>query len=126
MQGDFMSLKVFLRVLAVWAAGLGLVWILTPQTGLNNDPSPYALLVGRVLGSDLLVIGLMTWLASNQNAGLQYLFLWPNVFVHATPAVLTLANILSGSFPASQWGGFIVHIIPLVGCVIYLAVKRPN
>ena len=118
-----MSLKIFLRIIAVWAAALGMVWVTNPQAGLSAQDSAYAVMIARVLGADLIMIGLMTWIASGLAYKVQYVFLIPNVFVHAVPAALIVTNIANGSFTSSNWVGFVLHIIPLLGCLIFLALR---
>lgn len=119
-----MNIKVILRILAVWAGFLGAVWVVSPQSGLSSGDSAYAVMIARVLGADLLMIGLMTWFASNLAAKTQYLFVIPNVFVHAVPAALIAINITNGSFDAQNWTGFVLHIIPLALCIVSLLRKR--
>src|SRR3712207_2566184 len=110
-----MTLSRFLKALALYnVILLGLVWIAAPQTGLGDDAGPYATMIARALGTNLVVIGVMNWLVSSQSVPLMRKFLWPNMATHLVPAAISTVNILAGTFPARNWTGVVIHLIPAV------------
>lgn len=65
-----MTARTLMRVLAVYyILVLGAVWLAAPRSSLGHDHSAYALFVARVLGADLVIIGIMNWLISSQQQG---------------------------------------------------------
>jgi hypothetical protein len=123
--------RIFMRVLAVYyALALGAVWLAAPRSGLGHDHSANALFVARVLGADLVIIGIMNWLISSQPTGLVRKALWANVLMNLVPVVLGTVNTLNGSFGASGWVGVAAHAIPLVAILFYLtaagSVREPS
>jgi hypothetical protein len=77
--------------------------------------------VARVLGADLVIIGIMNWLISSQPAGLVRKAMWANVLMNVIPVVLGTVNVLNGSFGASGWVGVGAHAIPLAALLLSLA-----
>ncbi|MEV6301269.1 hypothetical protein AB0M02_17805 [Actinoplanes sp. NPDC051861] len=121
-----MTLARFLKALALYnVVLLGLVWIAAPQAGLGAEPDPYATMIARALGTNLVVIGVMNWLVSSQPIPLMRKFLWPNLATHLVPAAISTANILAGTFPARNWIGVVIHLIPAVALIAY-AVRPPS
>jgi len=120
-----MTLKVFLRILALFdALALGAVWLSSPTTGLDPQPGPHAMLVARALGTDLLVIAIMNWLVSSQSGELMRRFLWPNLLMHTVPAVISLVYIADGSFGPQAWTGVALHGIAAVSVAVLIVISR--
>jgi hypothetical protein len=113
--------RIFMRILAVYyAVALGAVWLAAPRSGLGHDHSANAVFVARVLGTDLVIIGIMNWLISSQPAGLVWKAMWANVLMNVIPVALGTVNVLNGSFGASGWVGVAAHAIPLAALLLYL------
>ncbi|GAB3698880.1 hypothetical protein [Nocardiopsis oceani] len=116
-----MRVQTFLRVLAVYyALPLGAVWLITPQTGLGENPDAYAEFVARVLGGYLVTIGAMNWIISYQSTSLIRQALWVNILMNMVPATISTTNIANGVFDAQSWIGVAAHTIPIVFLVFYL------
>jgi hypothetical protein len=122
-----MSPRVFLKVLAVFDIfALGLVWLLAPRTGLDPHTGPQAVFVARALGTDLIAIGAMNWLISTQAVALIRLILWPNLLMHAVPAMLGAVLVLNGTFGPPSLVGVAMHAVPALAVGYLIVASRPR
>jgi len=117
--------RIFMRVLAVYyALALGVVWLAAPRSGLGHDHTANALFAARVLGADLVIIGIMNWLISSQPMALVRKAMWANVLMNLIPVALGTVNVINSSFGASGWVGVAAHAIPLAAILLYLTAAR--
>ena len=97
-----MNARIFMRVLAVYyALALGVVWLAAPRSGLGHDHTANALFAARVLGADLVIIGIMNWLISSQPMALVRKAMWANVLMNLIPVALGTVNVINSSFGKS-------------------------
>lgn len=119
-----MNVRTAMKILAVYyAIFLGLVWLVAPQTGLGDHPDANAEFVARVLGADLVAVGVVNWFIGSQSMALIRRVIAVNVFMNAVQRFSALSHH-QRLFDAAHWVGVGAHTVPLVILLYYLTTIR--
>ncbi len=119
-----MKRSTFLAISAILALLFGLGFLLFPQasvTAFGMEATPGVLSFARALGSILVGLGILNWMARNDrmSASLRAI-LWGNFIIQAILSVLNIFDITSGVVNASAWFGEVVHVLLAIGFLYYL------
>lgn len=124
--------KLFIAT-AIIEVGAGLSLIIVPALVMwlllaVREPSPEALIVGRVGGAGLLAIGIACWLACNDRDtrtqdGLLCGMLIYNVCVCA---VLAYARSMLSMAGVALWPGVVLHAVMTSWCAVNLRTGSPK
>jgi hypothetical protein len=112
-------------------AGLSLVSLPALVIGLLlgvREPSPEALIVGRVGAAALLAIGVACWLARDDRGGRsQHGLLWGMLIYNVGAcAVLTFAGSMLRMAGVALWPGVILHAAMAIWCAVNLRTSAVN
>ena len=124
-------MKTFLTVTAVIEVGAGLALVVLPSATAeillgSSLVTLVALTVGRLAGLALLVLGVVCWIARQEEqsrvaTGLVAAMLLYNL---AAVALLASAGIGSGPVGIVLWLAVVVHVGMAVWCIACLRIKR--
>jgi hypothetical protein len=120
-QGELFIATAIIEV----GAGLSLVSLPALAIGLLlgvREPSPEALIVGRVGGAALLAIGVACWLARDDRGGRsQHGLLWGMLIYNVGAcAVLTFAGSMLRMAGVALWPGVVLHAAMAIWCAVNL------
>jgi hypothetical protein len=118
--------KLFIAT-AIIEVGAGLSLVSLPALAIGlllgvREPSPEALIVGRVGGAALLAIGVACWLARDDRGGRsQHGLLWGMLIYNVGAcAVLTFAGSMLRMAGVALWPGVVLHAAMAIWCAVNL------
>src|SRR4051812_33196218 len=118
-----MKLRTFLRISAVVLGLFGLSMIVNSTNmakGFGLELNDLGRVLFRDLGSGLIGIAVINWLASNiEGKAVIKLVVIGNFVVQALGVVLNVADITQGYIGSSAWGGVGLHAILAAGFAYY-------
>jgi len=113
--------------------GAGLCMVVFPTLTIwlllgVREPSPEALIVGRVGGAGLVAIGVACWLArDDRSSQSQHGLLWGILIYNiGTCAVLVFAGLMLRMDGVSLWPVVVLHAIMTIWCAANLRVSAAN
>jgi hypothetical protein len=129
-----MRLAWFMTVTAVVEAGTGLLLLMLPAGVFASllgvrEAGEEALLLGRVLGSALLAIGVACWLARRDQGGPAQHGVLVGVLIYdaAAAALLASASLILNMTGLLLWPAVVLHTALAVWCVCCLwGQRRPT
>jgi hypothetical protein len=124
--------KLFIAT-AIIEVGTGLSLVSLPALAIGlllgvREPSPEALIVGRVGGAALLAIGVACWLARDDRGGRsQHGLLWGMLIYNlGACAVLTSAGSMLRMAGVALWPGVVLHAAMAIWCAVNLRTSAAN
>lgn len=121
------SLKKLLIATAIIEVGTGLSLASVPALVMwfllgVQEPSPEALIVGRVAGAGLLAIGAACWLARDDSGSpSQHSLLWGMLIYNVGAcAVLTWAGSMTPMAGIALWPAVALHALMTIWCALNL------
>lgn len=122
-----MKLSTYLTISAVISILFGLMFLLIPEqsvSGFGMSITPGVIAFARAMGSMLLGLGVINWLARKESMSPSLRgILWGNLIIQGIQAILNLFDISSGVVGSSAWGGEVIHIVLAAGFAYYLFKK---
>ena len=113
-----MNLRTFLIVAAVLALGYALGLILMPafmNTTYGFGTSGSEILLARFFGVELLVLGLITWLAKDLTGANVRPIITGNLIGNTVGAIVALMGTLGGVMNSTGWSAFAIYFLLTLG-----------
>src|SRR6185503_14151562 len=113
-----MKLRTFLIVAAVLALGYALGLILMPafmNTTYGLGTSASEILLVRFFGVELLVLGLLTWLAKDLTGASVRPIITGNLVGNAVGAIVALMGTLNGVMNSAGWSAVVIYLFLTLG-----------
>lgn len=108
----FLTIAAFIAL--VYAAGLILIPALMNSTyGLGSSASE--ILLSRFFGVELLILGLITWLAKDLTGVSVNPIITGNLIGDAVGAIVALIGTLSGVMNAAGWSAVAIYVLLTLG-----------
>jgi hypothetical protein len=121
-----MSRSVFFVIVAILSALFGILMFLAPGVAAQSfgvEASSATSAIFRVLGTNLLSVGLLNFLVRNHPASATLrAVLWLNISAHGLGAIADIWSVTAGDLALSRIAlGFVSHAIIGLGSIYYLA-----
>ena len=113
-----MNLRTFLIVASVLALGYAVGLILMPafmNTTYGFGTSGSEILLSRFFGVELLVLGLITWLAKDHTGASVRPIITGNVIGNAVGTIVALMGTLGGVMNSTGWSAVVIYLFLTVG-----------
>ncbi|HXD11599.1 MAG TPA: hypothetical protein VN653_16155 [Anaerolineales bacterium] len=113
-----MNLRTFLTVSAILAFGYSLGTFLVPvfmTTTYGFGTSGSEILLARLYGIELLVVGVTAWLSKDLPLASVRPFLTANVIGNAVGTVFALMGTLSGVMNSAGWSAVAIFLLLMLG-----------
>jgi hypothetical protein len=113
-----MKLRTFLIIAAVLALGYASGLILMPAfmtTTYGFGTSASEILLARFFGVELLVLGLITWLAKDLTGASVRPIITGTLVGNAVGAIIALMGTLNGVMNSTGWSAFAIYFLLTLG-----------
>lgn len=121
-----MKVTSFLKLQAMYIGLIGALSLLIPQAAGSQlgHLTAFDVFVARSLGTVLVTVAALTWVAGSAPRPLLRAALWATLFMNFTLGVMDTRATADATISTSSWTGIALHGLFTIGTLFYLVRSR--